>query len=158
MDKEKRNLIITIGLLAFLFFVVGKNFLFKKNAGHTAVSAGGAQTLTADSLLILTQIKQNQALWDAQVSQWTQEKWGRDPFFAEGSDPGKFSGLPLNLTGIVWDAHMPFAVVNDKVLKKGDVIEGYKVVEIKPGSVVFLTGEETVELQLFRTTQRANPA
>ena len=156
MDKDKRNLIITLGLLAVLFFAVGKNFLFKQNSGGANPLTQGTRPLSVDSLSVLSQIKKNQSLWDAQTAQWDQEAWGRDPFFAEGSEPGKFSALPLNLSGIVWDAKMPFAVVNNKVLKIGDAIEGYKVIEIKPSSVVFLAGEDKVELQLFRANQPAN--
>ena len=158
MDKSKRDLIITVALLCVLFFFVGKNFLFKKQSSSRAASAEGSHALTPESISILGHIKQNQTLWDAQRSQWEENEWGRDPFYAEGSEAGKFAALPFNVTGIVWDEKMPFAIINDKVLKKGDQIEGYTVVEIKPGSVVFSSGEETVELQLFRASSEPHRA
>ncbi len=156
MDKEKRNLAVTIALLGILFFSLGKNFLFKKHGGSGTTSVEGSRALTMDNITVLSQIKQNQSIWNAQQSQWDQKEWGRDPFFPEGSESSKFASIPLNLTGIVWDAKMPFAVVNDKVLKNGDMIDNYKVVEIKPNSVIFSTGEETIELQLFQANQKSN--
>lgn len=153
MGKEKRNLIITVVLLVVFFFLVGKNFLFRKKAASGTTSVGGSQTATAGSVSILNEIKQNQSLWDAQQSRWDQEAWGRDPFFPGGSQTGQFGSVPLSLTGIVWDRKTPIAMVNDKVLKNGDTIEGYTVVEIKPSSIIFSSGENKFELQLFQANQ-----
>ena len=151
MDKEKRNLVITVVLLAVFFFLVGKNFIFKKKAVSGAASVGSLQA--AGSVSILSQIKQNQSLWDAQASRWDEEEWGRNPFLPDGSQMGKFGAVPLSLTGIVWDAKMPFAVVNDKVLKAGDTIEGYQVLEIKQSSIIVSAGEEKIELPLFQVNR-----
>lgn len=65
--------------------------------------------------------------------------WGRNPFIPRGSRGGASSVVILN--GIAWDEKNPKAVINDRILGVGGEIAGYRVVEIKPASVV-LSGEE----------------
>ena len=42
----------------------------------------------------------------------------------------KKEGMPFELTGIVYDAHRPEAIINNTIVKIGDTIDGAKIVEI----------------------------
>lgn len=149
MENEKRNLIIAVALVAIFFLLIGRNLIFKKKAPSASSSAGSAQTASIGSVSALTNIRESQAIWEAQLARWDLD-WKRDPFMPAGSSAG--ASIPLSLTGIVWDEKMPIAMVNDRVLRNGDEIDGYKVVQIKPSSVVLSSGQETFELPLFTSS------
>jgi len=55
----------------------------------------------------------------------------------------------LNLQSIIWMNDNKLVVINDKTLKIGDVISGYKVVEIKSRSVVLNSTKGLIELAVF---------
>lgn len=51
----------------------------------------------------------------------------------------------LDIQGLIWDSDKPQAIINNKVVKMGDYIEGVKVVNIrKDGVVVEYEGEEVL--------------
>ena len=50
-------------------------------------------------------------------------------------DPGK--PPRIKVTGIVWDMQEPIALVNGKFIKKGDMISGTRVEDIKLNKVIF---------------------
>ncbi len=52
----------------------------------------------------------------------------------------------LNLSGIVYDNERPYAIVNNKVLSKGDMIEGATLIEINRASVKFVFNDKEFEL------------
>ena len=52
----------------------------------------------------------------------------------------------LMLTGIVYDNEKPYAIVNNKVLSKGDMIDGAMLIEINRESVKFVFNDEEFEL------------
>jgi hypothetical protein len=53
----------------------------------------------------------------------------------------------LNLNGIVYDNERPYAIVNNKVMLKGDTIEGAALIEIKQDSVKFVFNDKEFELR-----------
>lgn len=67
--------------------------------------------------------------------------WGRDPFSASGeaiqtkNNKGKFLGN-LFLRGISFRAGVGVAIVNDFILREGNTVEGYTVVEILKRAVI----------------------
>ncbi len=75
----------------------------------------------------------------------------RDPFqnpnIAEGKEPAEESEvsetkeiIPLSLTvqGLIWGGSFPQAIINNKVVKVGDIIEGARIISIdKEGITVF---------------------
>lgn len=72
---------------------------------------------------------------------------GRDPFvFGPGEEHSPRAGAPI-LTGIVWDAVRPLAVVDGEPVTVGETVAGWQLVEIQPGGVVIQQGarRETVE-------------
>lgn len=81
----------------------------------------------------------------------------RDPFLPLVSSEGKIleprivkdsEGRP-ELEGIIYEAGgSSYAVVNGEVIKAGDACGGYQVLEIQPEKVIFVKGNERLEVEL----------
>ena len=82
------------------------------------------------------------ALREAQHDAIGQMKWGRDPF-ARGQANDSHG---LSLSGILWDERQPMAVINNQMVRVGETIEGYTVVEITQDAVSVTDGNETLRL------------
>lgn len=52
----------------------------------------------------------------------------------------------LNLNGIVYDEERPYAIINNKVLLKGDTIEGATLMEINRDNVKFMFNDREIVL------------
>jgi hypothetical protein len=75
-------------------------------------------------------------------------KPGRDPFSRQAG-PAAAKG-PV-LSGIVWDARDPAAIINGQVVRVGDDLEspaGHKVLAIDKNRVILNDGERNIELML----------
>ena len=70
--------------------------------------------------------------------------WERDPFLRGGTEGT--SGLVLS--GILWDANAPIAILNGQMLHVGDELEGYRIVYITPDHVAVTDGTDTLQLQI----------
>ena len=79
----------------------------------------------------------------AQRERAAQLGWTRDPF-THGAGVGLAGGFALS--GILWDATAPIAMVNGQMVGVGDTIEGYRVTEIRIDRVVLSDGQQTHEL------------
>lgn len=101
----------------------------------------------------LTSVRQSEYARSAQWAYWN-TPWGRDPFRISAAEDGA-QGDPNNfvLSGIVWDEHMPLAIINQKMLKTNDVIDGCKVKEIYRGWVKVVCDDKPYELELFKTKE-----
>lgn len=64
--------------------------------------------------------------------------------------------VPLFLQGIVNKSGKKFAVINDKVLSKGQLIEGYEIIEIKDYEVELKGKKEGETEQLLLTLHKVN--
>jgi hypothetical protein len=71
--------------------------------------------------------------------------WERDPFTG-GSAGGSVSGF--DLSGILWDAQSPIAMINGQMVRIGDQVEGYRVVEITQSTVLLSDGGQAVNLSI----------
>lgn len=81
-------------------------------------------------------------------------EWGPSPFLSDregrtkGPDP--FSGPSEEsgyvLSGILWDAQRPSAVINNRVVEVGDQLDGWEVVEIQKNQVILSDGASTQAL------------
>lgn len=69
--------------------------------------------------------------------------WGKDPFVLSSE---KSSGIVLN--GILFDKLMPAAIINSQVVKVGDIIGEYTVVDITPEKVILRKDSIITELKL----------
>jgi hypothetical protein len=70
--------------------------------------------------------------------------WGRNPFTLQ---PVRDLG-ELVLSGILWDATSPLAIINGRTVEVGDDIEGHRVAVIEPTGVILTDGTNTTRLSL----------
>ena len=153
-EKEKKQWVITSILLVIFVISFTKNVVLRKK-GVTAPSAqtasgpiDGTQNL-ADDLLFVTNYRMKDKQFAEQTKVWEKE-WGRDPFISQDFGATVVRAVNLTLNGILWDDANPKAIVNEKVVHKGDTIYGYTVMDVKQRSVILRTGEKNVELSVFR--------
>ena len=71
--------------------------------------------------------------------------WGRDPFLRGGAE-GQAGALMLS--GILWDASAPIAIINGQMLHVGDELEGYRIMHITSDRVTVTDGTDTFQLQI----------
>ena len=79
----------------------------------------------------------------AQRAASQQVTWGRDPFL-RGRTTDTTSDLTLS--GILWDASQPMAIINGQTLHVGDQLEGYHVTEITQDHVSVSDGTQILQL------------
>lgn len=80
----------------------------------------------------------------------------RNPFIPLVTSDGRILKLDLdenakNLTvnGIIFDEkNTSYAIVNDQIIKKGDIIGEYQVFKIEINKVIFIKGEESIEVTI----------
>jgi len=53
------------------------------------------------------------------------------------------------LSGIMWEENSPIVVINEQILREGDVISGYQVKEIRQADVTLMKGTKKHILRLF---------
>lgn len=70
--------------------------------------------------------------------------WGRDPFLAgQGQATGEVA-----LSGILWDAAHPLAIMNGAPVSVGDTVDGFQVLDIAPDRVTLSDGTTTYDVRL----------
>jgi hypothetical protein len=81
------------------------------------------------------------------------QNWGRDPFVlpdASSSQTGMLSDGDLHLSAIIYRQGRGVAIINDQILRKGDVVGGKQVAEIKQDHVVLQDASGRHELRVNR--------
>ena len=78
-----------------------------------------------------------------QRSRAGQLAWNRDPF-TRGRGIGLGGGFTLS--GILWDASAPIAIINGQMVHVGEELDGYRVVEITQDRVSISDGAQTHQL------------
>ena len=136
MDKNKQAKII-LGIVVLVFIVMVLAAILKPRHKQAAAPAKAAVQTTVQRAEVSRQRK---------VSSF--RDWGRDPF-TMGTSAAELSG-DLVLSGIVWDAKKPYCIINEKVIKVGDEISGYKVMDIKKDSVSVRAGDQIKVLKVGR--------
>ncbi|MBU1147881.1 MAG: hypothetical protein KKD11_05950 [Candidatus Omnitrophica bacterium] len=138
--KERMELTITgIGVIFLIFLVLGN--VQKIQAKKRSMAKSGAAITSSMSAPISFEAPE--------IEESTiKEGWGRDPFSLGANTPEDigFEGLAVN--GIMWDEDNPLAIINDDVVKVGDMLGGLKVVEITKTSVVMEQNGERHTLNL----------
>ena len=82
---------------------------------------------------------------DAQRARAMRLGWGHDPFTR--AEPRQVTNFTLS--GILWDATRPLAIINGRTLYIGDeVADGYRLVNISPDSVSITDGTKSYELHV----------
>ncbi len=85
----------------------------------------------------------------------SQYKWGNDPFLVPKNmrHKGQEGALRINgmvLNGIIYKSGGGVAIINNKIIKKGDIVSGKKLVEILKDRVILSDGDEKIELMVER--------
>lgn len=70
--------------------------------------------------------------------------WGRDPFLAGQSH----ATGEVALSGILWDAAHPLAIMNGAPVSVGDAVDGFQVLDIAPDHVTLSDGTTTYDVRL----------
>ena len=72
----------------------------------------------------------------------------RDPFIPleEAEEGSKLAWLSLE--GILWKQKNALAIINDRIVAEGDIIQGSEVIDIKKDGVTLRYGEEETFLKL----------
>jgi hypothetical protein len=104
-----------------------------------AVSAQVAQPSTQ------LQLPHSEGPRQAQRQRLAELKWSRDPFTL-GSTGGEIGSLALS--GILWDATQPIAIINGSMVQVGEEVDGYRIVEISQDHVSLSDGAETFQLRI----------
>ncbi len=70
-------------------------------------------------------------------------EWRRDPFTRAVSVESQGG---MTLSGILWDADQPMAILNGQIVRVGETIEGYRVLEIAKDHVTVTDGTQVQQL------------
>ncbi len=78
-------------------------------------------------------------------------KWGSDPFFMPGTQKGKegaakIDGMTLN--GVIHRNGSGIAIINNRIMRKGDAVAGKRLIEILVDRVILSDGDERIELMV----------
>lgn len=77
-------------------------------------------------------------------------EWRRCPFSGKVYS-AQGQAFDLKLSGILWDEENPQAIINEKIVKQGDLIENrLLVVKINNDCVILSDGEKELKLRLGR--------
>ena len=101
---------------------------------------------------------QEQALSDINL-EWLKKKeqalkWGRDPFVLPTSQAGRGGKEAIEsefrLSAIIYRAGRGVAIINNRIVRIGDAIEGMKVAEIRQDRVILRDRSGNQELRIKR--------
>jgi len=144
VDKQTKQLVITGGLVVVLIIsVLGS--LKKKPAKKAAPAQPEVQTSAPSSSPPAPAggFKPSDEL--TQQLERLQLAWGRDPF-TFGFDKG-FQINELKLKGISFGKDRGgFAFINDEIVKKGDTISEYEIVDVEKDRVFLKRGNQSFYL------------
>lgn len=74
--------------------------------------------------------------------------WKRNPFMLKAVSYSANNEVVLN--GILWDSYSPRALINDKILGKGDKINQYTVYDIQQDKIILSDGVNNLELRMAK--------
>ena len=152
MTKRQQQVIVLAGLTVVMAAVYARP-LFKPSASHrrpvrsrleeAAPPAASRPVPAAASLELPAESPARQA----QRQHANELAWGRDPFTGSSSG-GQVSGF--DLSGILWDAIQPIAVINGEMRRIGDEVDGYRIVAITQDTVSISDGTQDMQLSLHQ--------
>ena len=82
---------------------------------------------------------------EAQRQQLARLEWKRDPF-TQGLVQGHVSGLVLS--GILWDPVQPMALINGALVKVGDALGDYHIIDIAQDHVSLTDGTQNFKMHI----------
>ncbi len=143
MDKKQIQIGITAVLVVIFIFALVNSFktVSKKNKIKPVVVSQNAVTPKQDN----KSVKNAAPTISGQYAE--EAVWERDPFSGRLYSAEK-KGSALRLVGIIWDELEPLAMINDRILKTGDMIQGKQITKINSDSVIVDDGSKEIEIKL----------
>ncbi len=147
ITKSQKRLLILLGIvLAYAIFDFTSNMdtYLAVYAGKKVVAKTKEKASSADKPK-QTSVKRQTAYL---------EKWGRDPFYKRVVQKKskqvkrKKRAIHFILQAISMKDNNSIAIINDKIVKLGDIISGYTLKKIKKKRVVLSDGKKTLILKL----------
>ncbi len=146
LTKSQKILFILLGVVlayAIFDFVTHKNTYVSFYSGQKDEAVGSAQS----------QQNTTQKQIDPLQSKVFAE-WGSDPFLRKAEIKAqkrwkkKRARVKLKLKAISYRSDGSVALINDRIVKQGDVISGYRVIAIGTHSVTLSNGKRRIMLKL----------
>ncbi len=149
MDKRKKQLIMTAGLVLLLVIAWANTFkaVAKRKKAKLAtpvVAAPAAATVSSKAPVAPAK----KPAISQRVEDEDDSAWGRCPFSGKAFY-GEAKALDLKLTGILWDEDNPQAIINDEIREKGQKVGKFQIIEILPEEVIISDGTEKFELKIY---------
>ena len=113
---------------------------------HPVSPDSPASSLTSSKLSAIPILPDPSPQRAAQRKDAVHQVWARDPFVQDLSS--KSATATLALTGILWDANQPMAIINGQTLSVGQELDGYRVTSISPHHVSLTDGKQILELSI----------
>lgn len=137
MDKKKTQLIITSFLIIALFSIISSNFkkIQKKTYKQKFSKVSKKRVSSKYAKHSLLSIK-----FDGM-------KWGKNPFGPGVIKRGQ-TGRSDSLQGILWDSVSPRVMFRGVLLKIGDNIRDYSILDIGKDSIMLSDGKVIYELRV----------
>jgi len=147
LTKSQKILFIVLAIVlayAIFDFITHKETYIGFYSGETGSSAeidSSMQKANLDSTVDVLKMKLT-------------SHWGEDPFFVEPRPVVKKSSRKKKrepifiLKAISFRPEGSVALINDRIIKEGDVIQGYKVIKISEKSVILWNGKKRKVLKL----------
>jgi len=149
MDKQKKQLVITAGLILVLVIAWANTFKAISNRKKAKLAA---PVVSAPAAASVTNKARSAPVKKPVISQRVEDEddsaWGRCPFSGKVFY-GEAKALDLKLTGILWDEDNPQAIINDEIREKGQKVGKFKIIEILPEEVIISDGTEKFELKIY---------
>ena len=141
--KKNIRIIILIFLVVIMVFVWASNFKTMRRRKIYRRDSSVSKHISEE--------KKDFIFWGDKTIKKRQEsefkQWGRNPFTLGGRLDAL---LRFNLMGILWDRDSPQAIINEKIVEVGDVIDGNKVIKILRDHVILYDGQNTFQLRLWQ--------
>lgn len=146
MEKKQIEIGITVTLVIVFIFALFNSI---RAVGKKTKAKPAAAAVTVKNIPISQQSAGKSAKIIPLVSgQYIEEaEWGRDPFSGRMYSSEKKASA-LRLIGIIWDEKEPLAMINERILKVGDMIQGKQIIRINSDSIVVDDGSKEIELKL----------
>ena len=156
MTKQQREIIITVGLVFILVIALTASFrkMKKKRPAGKAESKkelSVTETKEAETVEVSKKEPASEEVQKVQLVSW-QEAWKRNPFLIPQREKEKSilreEGFSFSLSGIVWKEGVPLALIDDHIVRKDEILEGYTVVNITQDGVILEQDGKKYELFL----------